>query len=92
MDDRPFTPDELAILRRAQEVVARYLGTFTRPEKLDVIAIHCHPSDEAEMRARFDAPFVIDETVKPGTIGVVPHVYVKHIAVTVGFVNPPEGC
>ena len=84
--ERYIMDSACAIVRQAGTGLLLIRG----PQKLDVQAVYCHPSDEAGVREMYDAPIVVDPTQKPGTIGIVPFAYAKNITATIGFVNPGD--
>lgn len=85
-----MTSEEAEVLRRAQAIVAAALEQplTCAPMKVDCIEMRCNPADEETTRAAFDAPIVVDPTVKPGTLQVIPLGYAVSIKAEIGFVNP----
>lgn len=82
-----MTAEEEEVMRRAQAVVAAALEQPLRskPMKVECIEMRCHPDDFEKIREAFDCPIVLDATVKPGSVHVVPYGYAEWIDVEIGF-------
>lgn len=84
-----LSPEERRVLGLAVEVLRQSnFGLMLEPMKVDCIAIHCHPGDEADIRALYDAPIVVDPNQRRGTIGVVPYARAVNITMSIGFAEP----
>lgn len=82
-----MTDEERDVLERAVAIAKRSMAHMLRvgPQKVECVEMRCHPDDEAEIRARFQAAIVVDPEMKRGTLAVIPLGYAKSIKATIGF-------
>lgn len=57
-------------------------------ERQPVIQVRCHPHLRQWAELWFNGEIIIDETLSPERVEVIPLPYAKDIKVTIGFVNP----
>jgi hypothetical protein len=57
-------------------------------DRQPVAQVRCHSSHRAWAEAWFEGEIVIDDTLEPDTVMVLPLGYAKNITATIGFENP----